>query len=681
MSKRKPENLRSVALAGHGDSGKTSLAEALLFEAKATKRLGSVDEGTSILDSDPEEKARRFSIDSAIAHCTWKGKEINLVDTPGYPDFIAEMISSLIAVDTVLITLSAPKGVELNARRAWDEAGKARLARMVLINKMDSENIKFEELLTEIREVLGKECVLLYVPIGTGEEFSGLANLLDGSRDEPTGALTDVAGWREALMERIVEADDALLERYLDGEQIPREELQRALVRAVASGKVVPILCSSVRKGIGIREVLDTLAEFAPSPLEGKRRIARRDGEEKEIDPSPEAPFSGQVFKVVSDPFVGKMCYFRVFGGRISQEGTFYDASRQRECKFGGLLRPQGKETSPISEAVAGDIVAVSKVEELQAGDTLGRRDSEFLLPWPEFPNPMVTLAVRPKSRGGEQRISGGLSRIAESDPTFLVEWNRETREQIISGMSTLHLEVVLSRLRRRFEVDVETAPPKIPYKETISRAAEGHYRHKKQTGGHGQYGEVYLKVEPLPRGGGFEFVDEIVGGAIPRQYIPAVEKGVREALQKGVIAGFPVVDIRVRVYDGTYHEVDSSEASFKIAAAKALQEALSNGKPVLIEPIVKVEISVPNEYMGQATGDLNSRRARIFGMDSSAGMQIIRAEVPLAEVKNYATELRSMTGGAASYTMEFSRYEVVPARLAEQVVSMVKEEQKQGKD
>ena len=675
MPERQVQDLRNVALVGHGGTGKTSLLEAMLFEAKATSRLGSVDDGTSIADSDPEEKERKITIDSAVVHCTWKGRDINIVDTPGYPDFVGSMITGLLAVETAILTVGAPKGIQLNARRAWQEAKRAGLGRILVLTKMDQENIKLEALFAEIKECLGKECVPFQAPLGLGGTFSGVWSVLGGGDPPQEGAPLDVLRARESLLERIVEVEDSLLERYLEGGEISPEETRSALCQAIAEGKVVPVLFTSLKAAIGVRELLDFIAEYAPSPLEGKKRELKTNEHVELIEPSPEAPFRARVFKSTSDPFVGKMSYFRVLSGHLNSDSVLYDVERDKEYRIGTLLRPQGKEQSPLAEAVPGDIVAVAKVEALEVGDALADRRLRLKFPRLELPNPMVSLAVRPKSRLDEGRISEALAKLAEGDPTFRVEWNRETKELIISGMSALHLDVMISRLKRRFEVEVETKQPKIPYKETITRKAEGHHKHKKQTGGRGQYGEVYLRVEPLPRQAGFEFVDEIVGGAVPNQYIPAVEKGVREVIDKGTLAGYPVVDVRVAVCDGTFHPVDSSEASFKIAGARAFHDALSKAGCVLLEPIVNVEITIPNEYMGEITGDLNSKRARIQGMESIPGMQVIRAEVPLAEITNYATELRSLTGGEAFYTMEFSRFDVVPARIAEAVGERLRKE------
>jgi len=674
MARLGAEDIKNICLAGHGGTGKTTLAEHLLFEAKATSKLGSVDQGTSIADYEPEEKERKISIDSAVLDCRWKNKHINIIDTPGYPDFIGEVASAARAVETMLITIDASKGIELNTRRVWQIACDEGLAKVIVLTKMDSENIEYGELLQKIKETFGRSCVPLYLPVGVGDGFSGLVSTIAGdTRKPPEGLIGELGPAREEITEKVIEADDALLERYLEGSGVSDEEITGTLVRALASGAVIPILCVSSERAIGIRELLDTIALFAPSPIMGRAVAATVDGRQVSLSASEDGPLAAQVFKLIVDPFVGKMNFFRIFRGRLGNDDTIYNARTEKQVRIGGLLRIRANAQQPISEAGAGDIVAVAKLENLEIGDTLCDAKEVLTISSIAFPNPMVSVAVEPKSRADEKRITSALAKLADEDKTFKVERNRETKELIVSGMSTLHLDVMLARMKRRFEVQVNTKAPRIPYRETVTGKSEGHYRHKKQTGGRGQYAEVFIKLEPLERGEGFEFVNEIVQGRIPNQFIPAVEKGIREILDRGVFAGFPCVDTRVRLYDGSFHDVDSSEAAFKIAGSKAFQEAFMKAKPVLLEPIALVEVTVPNEYMGDIAGNLNSKRARILGMDSKGDYQVIKARVPLAEISSYATELKSMTGGQATYVQTISHYDIVPAHAAEQIIAKSK--------
>ncbi len=675
MAKHETGDLRNIALVGHGQTGKTTLAEAMLFKAGATTRLGKVEEGSSILDFDAEEKERKISIDSALAHFNWKGGEVVLVDCPGYPDFIGHASAALSVVETAVVTVNAASGIEVNTRKVWGLAEEEGLGRIIVITKMDSENIDLPALLASIKEVFGGRCIPLTLPDSVGPNIKSVVNTLNPPADVPAGIKDQVDEAHGALMDAIVEVDDALMEKYLGDEKISPEELGAAFRKAVATGKVAPILCCAAKKDIGVEELMAAIVSHAPSPLEGAaRKVFVGDNiEPSPAEPKPDAPLAARVFKSVTDPFVGKLAFFRVFAGTMTNETGVYNPRNKRNEKIQQFFRLMGKEQSAVNRAVPGDIVAVSKVEDILISDTLCDPKTAAKFPPIKFAVPMVALAVEPKSRGDEQKISGSLTKLADEDPTFKVSRDRQTGELVITGMSQLHLEIMISRLKRRFEVEMNTKQPKIPYKETIVGRAEGHYRHKKQTGGRGQFGEVYLRVAPLERGKGFEFVDSVVSATIPGQYIPAVEKGVRETLEKGVVAGYPVEDVQVEVYDGKHHEVDSSEASFKIASSKAFKEAFRNAKPVLLEPIVIVEITVPSKFMGDISGDLNGRRGRILDVQGVGDLQIIRAVVPMAEVRTYATQLRSMTGGQGSYTMEFSHYDVVPQRITETIIAQAK--------
>jgi len=668
-------NVRNVATSGHGGSGKTSLVEAMLFKAGATKRLGSVDEGTSIADFDVEERERKFTIDSALVHCSWKDRELQVIDAPGYPDFIGSMIASFAAVESTIITVSGLKGVELNTCKAWDHATKNNLAKAFVITKVDVENASFSKTLDQLKEVFGPQCIPFVLPVGEAQAFSGVVETLNLPADIPANLAEQAKTTHQAVMELVIEADEELMMRYLDGEEIKHEELLAALGPALRSGSVVPVFCTSTSKDIGVSQILDAIAGFFPSPLQAERKaMTAGKGEPQEIVVKPQDPeFAAIVFKSMTDPFVGKMNFFRVISGTVNTDTPVFNTRTGRKERLANLYRMQGKEQKTIQSAGPGDLVCVAKVEDVTISDTLCADSRHIKFPPMVFPKPMVSLAVEPKSRGDEQKISGALGKLADEDPTFTVHRDTVTHEMIITGMSTLHLDVMIVRLRRRFDVQVITKEPDIAYKETITSKAEARYRHKKQTGGRGQFGEVYLRLEPRERGAGFEFLDEVVGGSVPNQFIPAVEKGSREMLDAGVIAGYPIVDIAVALYDGSFHPVDSSEQAFKTATRNAFQSAFLDARPVLLEPIVNIEITVPSKYMGDITSDLNGRRGRVQDVETMGTLQIIRAQVPLAEIQKYSTELRSMTAGEGSYSIEFSHYDPVPMKLQEQIVAKAK--------
>lgn len=675
MAKANIEDIRNVALVGHGGAGKTTLVEAMLFAAGVTKRMGQVNDGTSVSDYDPEEKDRQNSINLAAMHLDHNNRTMNVLDCPGYPDFVAEAIAALRAVETAVIVIGAASGIGVNTRRMWAEAEREGLARFIVVTRMSGDNVEFDKLLGQIQEVFGKQCIPMTLPVGQGRDFSGVVNVVKPPDAAPEGVLGDVQATHELLCETALEADDALLEKYLEGEELSEEELARTIAEAVLIGKLVPVLVADShgdKSGLGVSELMDALVEFAPSPMTGVRRKLIEDDEETEIVPATDGPLLGQVFKIVTDPFVGKLSYVRLYSGTMGAEGsvTISGADASASFKVNQLLRIQGKEQTPMEKASVGDILAIPKLDGAHYGNTLSDGKTKSLLPAMAFPEPMVSLAVEPKSRGDEGKISGSLAKLSEEDPTFKISRDRQTGEMVISGVSTLHLEMMLSRMKRRFNVEVNTKQPKIPYLETIMATAEGHHRHKKQTGGRGQFGEVYLRVEPVERGEGFEFVNEVFGGSIPTNFIPAVEKGIREICDKGVLAGFPVVDVKVAVYDGKDHPVDSSEAAFKMAGGRAFADGFEKAKPVLLEPVVNIEITIPSSFLGDITGDINSRRGRIQGMGSTAGMQIVQAQVPMAEVLRYATELRSITGGQGSYTLQFSHYDVVPASTAQKIIA-----------
>ena len=673
MADHKTEDLRNFAIVGHGGTGKTTLLESLLFKTGATKRLGKPREGTSIADFDDEEKQRKVTIYAAILHARHQGKELQIIDTPGYDDYIGEVVSAYAAVETALVAVAADAGIQVNTRRVWNRAADAGLARAVVITKMDADMAKHAEVLQALRESFGTACLPVTIPIGSGPSFTGVVPVLKPPAQVPAEVAEQVQSAGQALRDAIIESDDALMERYLGGEEIGNEELMAAAGRALAKGNLVPVFCCAAEKDIGVDELLEGIVALFPSPVEGLQRRGHKPGTDEEVErpASFDAPFSAQVFKALYDPYVGKLAYFRIFSGTLKPEDGLYNAREEKREKLYHIYRVQGKEQEEVESAAAGDIVAVAKIETLEVSDTVCAESDPVVFPPLKFPEPMVSRAAEPKSRADEQRMSTALARIVSQDRTFKVGRDPQTGELIITGMSDLHLDVVCSKLRRKpFEVEMTLKEPRIPYKETISGKAQGHYRHKKQTGGRVQFAEVYLRVEPLPRGSEFEFVDDIYGGSIPNQYVPAIEKGVREKMATGVLAGYPVADVRVSVYDGKHHEVDSSEAAFKIASRRAFADGFTNAKPILLEPIVNIEITVPSKYMGDITGDLSGRRGRIQGMDTAGDQQVIKATVPLSAISNYSTQLRSITGGEGSYTVEFSHYEPVPPNLQEAIVA-----------
>ncbi len=696
------DDIRTVALVGHEQAGKTSLADALLFKAKAVDRRGSVDDGTSVSDYDEEEKTRKYSIDTSLLHLDYQGKTIHLLDTPGKPDFVGAALESLMAVETAVVVVSAPAGIEVNTRRLFQEAGKRGLARILAISKMDAENIKLDELLANLRETFGKGCVPFNAPVGVGPKFSSVVSVLNPPASLPAGCPVDVNAARSQLVDAIVESDDALMEKYLMEGSVSAEELAGAIPKALAAGTVIPILFTSAKQDVGVAELLDALAQYALSPVQGKKRTGTKGGNEVVIEPSESAEFVGQVFKTLNDKFVGNLSFIRVLSGKFTGE-QLANARTGKSSRIGGLLLMQGKTQEAVKEAVAGDIVAVAKVEDLHIGDTVGASANIPKLPVPSFPTPMFGLAVEPKARGDEQKISQSLQKICDEDPTFHVTRDTQTKEMVITGMSQLHLDVVQHRLKRRYDLEVVTKEPKIAYRETITVPGEADHRHKKQSGGRGQFGEVHLRVYPLKDlgisteeelvekfankskfekirmhhydpGFNFAFIDHIVGGSIPNQFIPAVEKGCKELLERGALAGYRIQDVAVEVHFGKDHPVDSSEAAFKTAGRMAFKKAFLNARPVLLEPIVNLEVTAPSKYTGALLGDLNTKRARIENQDSLPGdLAVITAKVPLAEVVRYAAQLGSMTQGQGSYSMEFSHYDMVPGNVQQQIVSKAK--------
>ena len=682
MNRQPVERLRNVALIAHGGAGKTQLAELLLHVAGVTDRMGRVDAGTSVLDFDPDEVERRVSIQSSLAPIPWQQHKINLIDTPGYFDFAGEVHAALRVAEGAVVVVDAAAGVEVGTELVWRHAEEAGRPRLVFINKMDREHADFQRTLQQLREAFGRAVTPVQVPIGAEASFTGVVDVLSerayinqgGSSVEsgiPAELADQVAEMRFHLIEEIAGSDDTLLERYLEGETLSEADLAAGLRKAVLAGTVIPVLCGSAGAGIGGRRLLDAIVRCLPSPADLPPAAGRDpQGGAAQRAPSPEQPFSAVVFKTLADPYVGKISIFKVCSGTVRPDSTVLNSSRGQPERLGPLFALRGKEQQPVTEAAAGDIVAVARLQHTQTGDTLCDPARPVTYPPIQFPEPVFAVAVQPRAKADEEKISTGLARLAEEDPTFRVERNAETRQTLIYGMGELHLEVLKSRLKRKFNVEVDTVPPRVPYRETIRRTGTAEYKHKKQTGGRGQYGHVFIRIEPLERGQGFAFDEEIFGGAVPRQYIPAVEKGVREAMAEGVLAGYPVTDVKVVLYDGSYHSVDSSEMAFKIAASQAFKKGFREADPILLEPIADVEVLVPEEFTGDIMGDLNKRRGRILGMEPRGTVQLIRAQAPLAEMFDYAIDLRSLTQGRGTFRMTLSHYEEVPEPVARQVIA-----------
>lgn len=702
MANVETKDLRNVALVGHGTTGKTTLADLLLYKSGAASRAGSVDDGSSLLDTDEEELGRKSTISSSLIHFDHLGKRVQLIDTPGFPDFLGQMVGALHAVETAVIVVSAGAGIEVNTRRSFALAGEAGVGRMILINKCDAENVQFAELVGELQAAFGHNCVLLNVPVGIGDSFSGVVSTLDVPESVPEGVEVDPAEVNQALMDAIVEADEEVMERYLEGEELSSTELAGGMTKAIASGTLVPIFCSSTKNDVGVDELLQALAEYAPAPADIPR-IGRSDSDEEvTLDQVAGGDLVAQIFKTRIDPFVSKMSFVRVFAGTLKKDSTVHVSRLGKGIKISQLLSIQGAQQDAVDTAVAGEIVALVKMDDLKVSDTLAASDAVTLPPI-SFPEPMVGLAVEPKSRADQTKISGALQKIEDEDPTFRLNREAQTKEMVMLGMSALHLQIIQERLASRDKVEVVTREPKIPYRETVNGAAEGSYRHKKQTGGAGQFAEVHFRISSLPQDIGepdeyftkarfvqmrkfnydeklnFAFVDRVTGGSVPNNFIPAVEKGIRERMEQGVLAGYQVQDCVCELFFGKDHPVDSNETAFKTAASMCFRDVFQQAQPVLLEPIVQLEITVPDEKLGDITGDLNSRRGRMEGMDNvGGGFQVIKAKAPLAEVINYSRSLSSMTGGEGSFSFTLSHYEPMPPQEQSQVVATAQKTRKE---
>jgi elongation factor G len=675
-SSYRPTEIRNIVLLGHGGAGKTTLAEAMLHRCGVITRMGSVDDANTTSDFEPEAKQHKHSTSSTLLFATHQGREINLIDTPGYPDFIGQALAALPAVETAVIVVNAEVGIETNTRRLYMAAGELGLARMFVINKIDKVRDigQLEGLVEALKESFGPELHCINLPKDYGRDVVDCFDADRGSAD-----FGDVRAIHQEMVESVVEVDDAEMEKYLSGEQIPLDELRACFVKAMNAGHVVPILFTAAKGEVGVDDLLHILVEEAPSPANGRAKRLRRgeDGEAVEVACDVDKPLLAHVFKVTTDPYVGKLAMLRILQGKMDSNTLFVCGEEKKAHKTGHVLKVEGRDHPELATvAYAGDIVALAKVEDIHVDQIAHEPGAPNA--WkplvPKYPTPMYALAIEPRARGDEGKISGALHKLAEEDPTFTFTHDPQTHEMVIHGVGELHLRVMLEKMKNRFNLEVTTKPPRIAYRETITAPAEGHYRHKKQTGGAGQFGEVFLRVEPLDRGKGFEFVNDVFGGSIPSQYIPSVEKGVHDVLSGGAIAGYPVQDIKVVVTDGKHHPVDSKDIAFRTAGKYALRDAITKARPALLEPVVDMEITVPEKHVGDITGDLNGRRGRVNGVDAmTGGMAVIRATAPLSEVMTYNNQLRSVTSGQGSFVMEFSHYDVVPPNAQAKIIAAYK--------
>ncbi len=685
-----PGKVRNVALVGHRGTGKTSLFEALLYEAGVVTRLGSVADGTTVSDWDDEEKKREMSLSAGLAHVDRSGLTFNLIDTPGDSSFLADAFASLQVVETALMVINAVLGVEVQTERLWNRAVERGLARVLFCNMLDRERAEFTGAVHALKEAFGAQVVAVHLPVGAEHDLKGVVDLLsmkaylyDGGKAKageiPADLADETAAARDKLVDAVASTDDALAEKYLMEEEITADELGRAFAAAVAAGQLFPVACGSATHQVGVDRLFELLA-LAPSPADAPVPGATgADGAAVELACDPAKPVTAFVFKTLADPFSGHVNVFRVFQGTLASDSQLAVGRDGHKERFGQLLKPMGKETKPVDEVAAGDIGAIAKLKDVVTGDTLCAEGNLVAFPPISFPAPLMSFAVTAKSKGEEDKVLTALKRLTEEDPMLDIHRDPQTGEMIIGGMSQVHVEVTVERMKRRFGTEVELKPPRVPYRETVKGTARAEGKHKKQTGGRGQFADTWMEVSPKPRGEGFEFVDKIVGGAIPRNFIPAVEKGIRAAMSDGFLAGYPVVDVQAKLYDGKYHPVDSSDMAFQIAGSIGFKAAVEKAQPVLLEPIMSVEITVPEENVGDIIGDLNSRRGRVLGTTPRGHANVIGAEVPMAEMLTYAPDLTSMTGGRGDYHMEFLRYEEVPAHLTQKIVEQAKKEREEA--
>jgi len=677
-----PDKIHNIALIGHGGAGKTSLAEAMLFRAGGSSRLGRVEDGTTISDWDPDEQKRSFSLNLSVVPVEWADHKINVIDAPGYPDFLGEVTSSLAAVDIALIVVCAASGVQVGTEIAWQLAQERGKPRAIFINRMDRENADFAAAVSQAQSLWGHKCLVLQLPIGSQQSFQGVVDLIsmkayvgeDAKEQEIPGDLLEQATTlREKVVEAAAETDEDLITKYLEGEALSHAEITVGLRRAVVSGGVVPVFAGSATRAVGVTRLMDCISQIFPSAAE----MPVSDEEGKPLSTEAGGPLAALVFKTSADPYVGRLSYFRVFSGAIKSDSHVWNARKRAPERIGTLYHVRGKSQENATQISAGDIGAVAKLMETATGDTLCQKEAQVLLPTIGFPDPSVRMAIFPKGKADLDKMGISLQRIVEEDPSLHLERGQDTGELILSGLGDSHIDVTLEKIRRKFGVDLEMGMPKVPYRETITARTQAEYVHKKQSGGHGQYARVAIELEPLPRGGGFEFVDRIVGGAVPRNYISSVHRGVEEALVEGVLAHVPVTDLRVTLYDGKDHPVDSSDIAFKIAGAMALKRGAQDANPVILEPIMNIRITVPEGNTGDVISDLNGKRARVLGMTPDGSLTTIEAQVPLTEVQRYSADLRSITQGRGRFSMTFDRYEEVPAHLAPKIVEQAAHQSK----
>ncbi|MDD5495823.1 MAG: elongation factor G [Candidatus Omnitrophica bacterium] len=682
MANFEPKDIRNIIFLGHSGCGKTSLVEAILHGAGAISKMGTIEDGTTVSDYNEDEKAKKSSIGSSLMSFTYNSRKINIIDTPGYTDLVGEIVGGLRATDTALLIVNATGGVEIGTERGSKMSKEKGVSRAFFVSRMDKEHADFDKCMEAINKKFGKNCVAVTLPIGKEASFKGVVNLLTRQgMDALTGDdKTRVENALAALSEAVAETDDSLLEKYLEKGELTGEELCSAFRKAMAQDKVSPVFCGSATKGIGIKDLLDIVVNYFPSPLDKPTvEAAKGDGQEKvKIDMKTDAPFSALVFKTLSDPYLGQISIFKVFSGRLQSNAGFYNISRSVKEKIGQIVSLMGKAQASVDSVQAGDIACVAKLKDTVTGNSICDEKHPVKFDDINFPEPAISFSLKPKTRADEDKISTALHKLMAEDPTFKVTRDEQTKEMIASGMGDMHINMMISRMKMRYGVHVDIGTPKVAYKETITGKGDAQYRHKKQTGGAGQFAEVWLRIEPLERGAGFEFVDEVVGGAIPRPFIVSCEKGIKTALESGALAGFPVVDVRAIVYDGKTHPVDSKDIAFQVAARQGFKEAMNKARPVILEPIMDVDIVIPDEFMGDITGSLNSRRGRVMGMEPGEGLQTIKAKVPLEEMYKYVNELKSITGGRGTYTMSFSHYEVVPSNLAQIIIDRAKQSKKE---
>jgi elongation factor G len=678
------DKIRNIALIGHGSSGKTSLTSAFLFDVGATGRLTKVDKGNTVTDYEPEEIDRKISINSAICFVEWKDHKINFVDTPGYSNFLWDTKASLRAVDAAAVLVCGVAGVEVGTEKVWEMLEEFHLPRMIIINKLDRENANFARTLEAIQQFFGRQAVPVQLPIGEEKNFRGVVDLIRQKaylfeKDEsgkfkeeavPADLKAEAEKKYRELVEMIAENDEKLMEKYLEKGTLTTEEIAEGFKKSILNHQLYPVCAASALLNIGVQNILDGILDVMPSALDCPEVKVKINGKEEVLKATADAPFAALVFKTISDPYTGRISLMRVFSGKVNPDSTVTNAGKNIDEKLSGLFFLQGKEQTPAGQAKAGDLVATAKLKATSTGDTLSAKGSGIEIPPIKFPEPSISFAIEPKTRADEDRISQASHRITEEDPTVRFERDPDTSQLLISGNGELHVRIITDKLKKRYNVDVELKPPKISYKETIKGRADVQGKHKKQTGGRGQYGDVWIKMEPLPRGKDFEFEDKIFGGSIPKNYIPSIEKGLIEAKKKGVLAGYPVVNFKIILYDGSFHEVDSSDIAFKIAASKAFKLAMKEARPTILEPIMSVEVYTPDAYMGDIMGNLNGRRGKVQGMEQKGNMRILKAVVPMAEMLDFEPTLTSITGGRGSFLMEFSHYEEVPSHLQQKIIN-----------